>query len=157
VSSVVVAGGWKREDITAAQTVASGTRRQRIRLIEHGLCTPSIDRQPLGGVTGKLAVDRVAEQSSVFKDDEQYVRSTRHHLAGFLGAYARVEFPVGAAGGREEAAGVGDGEVPPQPYGQAHTVDKRIITDHAMIANHLYTVPEPMYSAIRSAADDSSQ
>jgi hypothetical protein len=153
---VVVAAGWKREDVTA-QTVASGLWRQRVWLIEHDLCTPSTNRQPAGGITGKPAVDSITEQSSVFEEDEQRVGSARHHPAGFLGARARVEFPVGAAGSRQEAVSVGNGEVAPQPYGQTHTVDERIVTHHAVIASHADTIPEPAYSAIRSAAADHTQ
>lgn len=103
-------------------------------------------------MAGQLAVDRVAEQSDVFEDDQQCVRSARDHLAGFLGARARVEFPVGAAGGREETGGVGNGEFPSQLYGLSrHAVDERIVTDHAVIV-HADTVSNPKYSVNRNAA-----
>jgi hypothetical protein len=155
VRSVDVAW-WKREDVTA-QTVAPGSRRQWLRLMEHDLCAPSTNRQPFGGVAGKPAVNRVAEQSRVFEDDEQRVRSARHHLAGFLSARARVEFAVGVAGGRQEMVGVRNGEVTPQPEGQTHAVNELIVIDHVAIADHAKTIPEPESTAVRRAAADRGQ
>jgi hypothetical protein len=54
--------------------MASLSRRQRVRLIEHRLRPPSNDGQPVGGVNGKPAIDRVAEQPSVFEEIKQRFR-----------------------------------------------------------------------------------
>ncbi|GAA4623304.1 hypothetical protein GCM10023196_018970 [Actinoallomurus vinaceus] len=148
--SVFVVAGWKREDVTT-KTVTPGFGRQGSRFVDDDLRAPPTDREPVDGVTGQPVIGCVTEQASVLKDDEQRVCGAAHHRGGFGGARVRIEFPEDAARGRKEMVGVGNREIAPQPKGQGHSVNERVVPDRAVIARHADTIRELAAEAPRSA------